>query len=475
MAQHAQHDAMTADGRSLPQQIARLDAGRLRGYAELLAFYQGDQWPGPVRRRERRLTFNYAKTLVEKTTSYLMSGMRSVVDPEDGSPEAQERARRAERVLQEVAEQNNLPQLDFDTEIDASVLGDGAFKVTWDSIERRVRVSAPDVQGLFVWWLGDDVSRVWRVASRYQLSPEEVELAFGFRPGGRRSSRKGRVEIVEVWTAETFELWADNTLVEEKANPYGFIPFVIYPNLREPKQYWGASDIPPIRESARELNRALSQLSLILELSGNPIAVLENVTESQDIAVQPGAVWELPERARAYLLDLLQGGGLQLHIDYVNLIYRTLHDLGETPRSAFGENRSGLSGVALNVELDPLLKKVQRKRLIRSAAYQKRNELVLRILEQQTGVRYAPLRQGSGQSYRSRIVWGAVVPQDRGRLVEDERALVDAGIHSRRRAADELGVADPESEFARWLEEQERIASDGAALTNGRAAVGREG
>ena len=68
------------------------------------------------------------------------------------------------------------------------------------------------------------------------------------------------------------------------------------------------------------MNRALSQLSTILELSGNPIAVLENVTEAQDIAVQPGAVWELPEQARAYLLDLLQGGGVQLHIDYVNLV-----------------------------------------------------------------------------------------------------------------------------------------------------------
>ena len=137
---------------------------------------------------------------------------------------------------------------------------------------------------------------------------------------------------------------------------------------------------------------------MILELSGNPIAVLENVGESQDIAVQPGAVWELPERARAYLLDLLQGGGVKLHVDYVDLIYRTLHDLGESPRTAFGENRQGLSGVALNVEMDPLLKKVQRKRLIRSAAYRKRNEMVLRILEQFSGVSYAP--------YRSRIVWG---------------------------------------------------------------------
>jgi hypothetical protein len=187
---------------------------------------------------------------------------------------------------------------------------------------------------------------------------------------------------------------------------------------------------------------------MILELSGNPIAVLENVSESADIAVMPGAVWELPERARAYLLDLLQGGGVKLHADYVDLIYRALHDLGESPRTAFGENRAGLSGVALNVELDPLLKKVQRKRLIRGAAYRRRNEMVLRILE-----RFAEPKAGYAP-YRSRIVWGSVLPLDRSRLVEDERALVASGIHSRRRAADELGVEDPELEFRRWLEER---------------------
>ncbi len=441
---------MAQNALTLPQQIARADTSRLRGYAELLSFYQGDQWPGPLRRRERRLTFNYAKAFIEKATSYLMSGMHSVVDAEDESPEAQDRARRAERAIAEVAEQNNLAQLDFDTEIDAAVLGDAALKVTWDPIERRVRVSSPDVQGMFVWWLGDDTSRIWRVASRYTLAPDEVEIAFGVQTPGRQSSTSRGCEVVEVWTAETFELWLDNVRVEEKANPYGFIPFVIYPNLREPKQFWGTSDIPAIREPVRELNRALSQLSMILELSGNPVAVLENVTEAQDIAVQPGAVWELPERARAYLLDLLQGGGVQLHVDYVNLVYRTLHDLSETPRTAFGESRADASGVALSMELDPLLKKVQRKRLIRTAAYQRRNELVLRLQEQQTGARYAP--------YRSRVVWGSVLPADRSRLVEDERVLVASGIHSRRRAADELGVADPEAEFSRWLEEEGQMS-----------------
>jgi hypothetical protein len=266
-----------------------------------------------------------------------------------------------------------------------------------------------------------------------------------------------------VWTAEEFELWLENERIEAKANPYGFIPFVVYPNLREPKRFWGVSDLPAIKESVRELNRALSQLSMILELSGNPIAVLENVSESQDIAVQPGAVWELPERARAYLLDLLQGGGVKLHVDFVDLIYRTLHDLGESPRSAFGENRLNLSGVALNVEMDPLFKKVQRKRLIRTSAYKRRNELILRLLEQQTGVSHAP--------YRSRIIWGPVLPQDRSRLVADEQVLVAAGIHSRRRAADELGVEDVEGEFRRWLEEEGQVSADGAPP---RPSVGRD-
>src|SRR3972149_1260932 len=83
--------------------------------------------------------------------------------------------RHAERALREVHDANNLDQLDFDNEIDCSVLGDAAYKVTWDPQEERVRVSAPDVQGLYAWWPGDDPGRVWRAASRYALSHEEAE------------------------------------------------------------------------------------------------------------------------------------------------------------------------------------------------------------------------------------------------------------------------------------------------------------
>ena len=444
------------DGLPLPQQLVRMDAARLRAYVENLDFYHGRQWAEPQRRRERRLTLNYARTVIEKTASYTMAGVSFAVDPEDASPAGLDRARRTERALREVYETNALDQLDFDNEIDCSVHGDAACKVTWDAAEKRVRITAPDVQGLFAWPLGDDPSRFWRVASRYVLTHDEAEMLFGALP----RPRKAEHTVVEVWTEGAFEVWVDGALLEEQPNPYGFIPFVIYPNVREPKQFWGVSDLEALKEPLRELNRVMSQLSMILELSGNPIAVLENVTEAQDIAVQPGAVWEIPERAKAYLLDLLQGGGVSLHVDFVNLVLRAFHDLAEVPRSAFGETRQALSGVALEMELDPLLKKVARKRLIRGAAFRRRNEMALRILGQFApgeGRPFAPLRQGSGQAYRTRVVWAPVLPQDRSRLAEDETRLVASGIHSRRTAAGLLDVADPDGEWQRWQDEQRAL------------------
>src|SRR3989304_2737508 len=43
------------------------------------------------------------------------------------------------------------PRRAYEPERDAAVLGDGAFKATWSPESERVVVSAPDVQGLFVW------------------------------------------------------------------------------------------------------------------------------------------------------------------------------------------------------------------------------------------------------------------------------------------------------------------------------------
>jgi hypothetical protein len=429
-----------------PSQLARMDSTRLAAYRSNLDFYQGAHWP--TTSRHRQLVFNYARVSIDKVTSFLMQGLGFACYPNptnstNSTNSINARARRAEQLLRQVYEDNNLQQLDYETEIDTAVLGDGCYKVIWDTGEKRIRITAPDVSGIYAWWLGDDTSRIWRVASRYTLTQDEVQLLYA------RAVEKKTATITEVWTAKDFELYLDNDLMGSKPNPYGFIPFVIFPNLREPKKFWGTSDIPSLIQPQRELNRALSQLSRILELSGNPIAVLENVASSEDIKVQPGALWTIPEDAKAYLLDLLQGGGVRLHVDYINLLYRALHDISETPRAAWGGIEKELSGTALQIELGSLTQKVTRKRTIRTNAYHQRNELIFKLAEKYMNENFEQINH--------RVVWGPVLPQDTARQAQNEQLLVQAGVHSRRTAMDELGVQDPDEEFTRWLEERKKI------------------
>jgi len=482
-----------------PSQLNRTDTQRLSNYRTNLDFYQGNQWPttSPARQglaggRHRQLVFNYAKVAIDKVTSFLTQGLHFACYPNptnstNPTNSLNARARRAEQLLRQVYEDNNLQQLDYETEIDAAVLGDGCYKVIWDTDEKRIRVTAPDVSGIYAWWLGDDTSRVWRVASRYTLTREEMEMLYSgviasdlpaeawqagakqsqgiamspsaprndthLSLGGttvpKQSQRKERVVVTELWTANTFDLFLDNDIIESKPNPYGFIPFVIFPNLREPKKFWGISDIPSLVQPQRELNRALSQLSRILELSGNPIAVLENIASAEDIKVQPGALWTIPEDAKAYLLDLLQGGGVRLHVDYIDLLYRALHDISETPRAAWGGIEKELSGTALQMELGSLTQKVTRKRTIRTNAYHQRNEIILKLAEKYMNENFDQINH--------RVVWGPILPQDIARQAQNEQLLVQAGVHSRRTAMDEMGIQDPDEEFNKWLEERTKI------------------
>src|SRR5208283_258227 len=187
-----------------PGDLNRRDTDRMRRYRELLDFYQGTQWLERERRGEKHLTFNYARVVVDKMASYLMSGVKFVVDPGADTAAGREKARHAEAILQQVYDANGLEQLDFETEIDCAVLGDAVYKVIWDTETGGVRVTAPDIQGIYVWQGGDDAARVWRMASRYYLDVDVAAAMYGIKPKGKTTA------VVELWTADEFELWVDD-------------------------------------------------------------------------------------------------------------------------------------------------------------------------------------------------------------------------------------------------------------------------
>ncbi len=425
------------------------DGMRVARYKAYLDFYNGAQWEGLPAPHERRMTFNYARIFVNKAASYLMGkGVSFAVQAPDGAgEEGQKAAQHAERLLTACYRQNSLAILDLDTAVDSAVLGDGAFKITWNPDEAAPVVAAVDPASLVCLRQPDDYRRLLKVSQTYGASG----LAGA---GPYQSSQSSGHTITEEWTADALEVWRDGELERRVPNPYGFIPYLVFPNLRVPKEPWGQSDLVDLMEVNRDLNARLSVLSHILEVSGNPIAVLENVTDSAGIKVGPGRLWELPKDAKAYLLDLLSGGGVGLHIEYINLLYRAMHDLAEMPRTAFGDGTgTGKSGVALEIELQPLLQKLARKRAVWTVALEERSRMVLQLYAQHGDGMAAEVLAPNG-GYLVGIVWPPILPSDRSETVAQEAALVAAGIHSHRRAMDMLGEGDSEAEWKRVIEER---------------------
>ncbi|HMM49082.1 MAG TPA: phage portal protein [Miltoncostaeaceae bacterium] len=275
---------------------------------------------------------------------------------------------------------------------------------------------------------------------------------------GSDLSQDGAYPVVEEWEPDRWRVTvAAERVAVDQANPYGWIPYVVIPNNPDPLSFWGRSDLEDLYDVCRSLNQRLSVLDQILDMSGMPVAVIENVDAGgESLQMRPGAKWELPENAKAYLLDLLAGGGVGLHIDAIEELRRALHDLAETPRTAFGDSGRELSGVALEVEIQPLTQKVRRKRRVMERAYRERNARLLDLMERFGGQSFGGLR-------RTEPVWPPILPSDDETQARMETALVAAGVRARRTAMAELGVEDPEAEWLRVLEERAGEAAIAAA------------
>jgi len=443
-----------------PGTLSPADEARFGYYAAAIGFYRGNQWSTPARRGSRQLVFNYARTLLRKSSSYVFPAPVSFsIAPANDTGAAQETANRAECLLATIAQELDLAPLDLSLALDSSVLGDAAIKVTWDDRMQRPRVVAVDPATLVVQTAPDDPRAIQQITQAYGLTGRQLSLLIPDLVEGTKlvdvdvELEPGRgYPVVETWTTTHWQLTVAGQILRDEPNPYGWIPCVIATNDPRPFAFWGQSDLIDLIDVCMELNERMTVLSRVLELSGAPIAVLENVDGSEGINVGPGAKWELPEGAKAYLLDLLQGGGTDAHVSYIELLFRSLHDLSETPRTAFGGSGRDLSGAALEVEIQPLVQKVGRKRRIWDAFFSHRNALLLDLLERFGHEDVGGLRQTT-------TIWAPVLPSDTDSAIRNAVSLVNGGIRSRRTAIATLGSNDPDAELARIAEETRTLGT----------------
>ncbi len=256
--------------------------------------------------------------------------------------------------------------------------------------------------------------------------------------------------VVEQWSDERWALTIAGQVVQDIGES------VRLDSLRDRRQQSAALQrsganrtLIDLADVCREINQRMTVLARILELSGAPIAVLENVNGSDGIAVGPGAKWELPEGARAYLLDLLQGGSSQIHLAYVDHLFRVLHDLSETPADGvrrFGPRslRGGAGGRDPAAGAEGRADAPDVGRRVRTA--------------QRDAARPAGAVRRARRctaSARPPTIWPPILPSDRDGAVRNAVSLVESGIQSRRSAIVTLGSNDPDAELAQIREERD--------------------
>ena len=448
--------------------LTATDQARLRRYAECLDFYNGKQWARP-RHGRSNLTLNYARAVVDKGVSYLLGRGINFAVPAEGCDA--ERAAAAEALLYRVYEENDLEPVDIQGAINGAVLGDTIFKVFWEQGPQnrewgfgsggRVRVVNIDPFTFFPSWAEDDPSELLSVRLIYRLSAAETGRRWG--AGGNqglgarsredsslapRPNLEQPIPIVEEWTSTEFALLANGQEMVRKPNPYGFIPFVHIANARPANEFWGVSDLKDVMPLNRELNERMSDMADVIRFHADPPVVFRGVMEHSDLAVGPGTVWDIPEGADVQLLEWRgQNPAVQEHIERV---LRSLHDVAETPKTAFGDSGRLLSGVALETELQPLIQKTLRKRAWWNAGLRRRNRYILRVAES--------MGLGSFAPYRSTVIWPPLLPTDGEAEVRNNVALVAAGLRSRQTAMDRLGEESPEEEVARIEGDQSAIS-----------------
>jgi len=116
--------------------------------------------------------------------------------------------------------------------------------------------------------------------------------------------------------------------------------------------------------------------------------------------------------------------------------------------------------------MGPLTRQVKRKRLTRQAAYRRRTELALRLLQAHGRLDPSP--------YTVVVTWGDILPRDPAQETNRFIEQVHAGLTSHTGAMAALGQRDPEEEWMKAKQEQAEWLNV-AFASGGPSPMGMEG
>ncbi|WP_019629562.1 phage portal protein [Actinomadura atramentaria] len=424
-------------------------------YATSWAFYLGHHWAYRREFGEPQITFNYARAFADYANNFTFS--RGVHF--ESAPAFQHII---PALLQRIWEvDNDKAQTLWSVGNHGSVSGDSFVKVAYEPPFEdaagnphpgRVRILPLNSSFCFPEWHPHDRERLLRFKLKYRFWGTTLE--------GTRQV----FTYTEILTDDRIEEYVNDELIDSRPNPLGQVPIVHIPNIPVAGSPWGLSDIHDIIPLNREYNEKATNISDIINYHASPVTIITGAKAS-NLEKGPKKVWGgLPKDANVFNLE---GGtnALPHALAYLDMLKRSMHEMTGVPESALGQMQpiSNTSGVALSIQYQPMIQKMDLKRLQYTVGLRRINELALRtlFLHEPETLAYNPESDGlltEGQAlvidpndpavYDVKCVWSAPLPVDVLVKLNEIQAKLALGLESKVGALRDLGSEFPDEKMA---------------------------
>lgn len=460
-------------------------------YTRLFNYYTGQNLPPD--NVQQPLMINYVKAIVDKQNSYLWGQWQQtgkIVDwrvrPRTSDNPEDDTSKVIAQYHNDLLAANDRETLLWSGGHNNGVYGDTIFRLRWDPIERRVVI-----ENLLPEW----VHFRWSVTNMNQLTEAIVSFPIDRMDAKEQYGTSGNPAINynlinpdyisgfgvfwEHWTPLTYRQWIDDVLIQEGPNPYaltddqgnvvqpGPIPFIHIPNMRVGGEFYGWGDAEAILYLQDELNRRMADVGDALNNFAHPVTLLKNFKgESDTLYVGPDAVWEMGEGDAEYLQ---WKGSPPTLFEYIQKIQDIMYDTANMPDIAFGRmvkgssggGSKGMSGIALQIALMPVIERATTKRIFWTLGL-KRLVHLCTFIQAIMDPSSLPFSYRQYANYDIEPVFATILPKDRLQTVNENVALASGGLRSTERALADLGETSISSEAEKIKQDLEFKSKLGA-------------
>lgn len=440
------------------------------------------------------LQLNPLRTLARKHVGFLFGEIEDenqlVVEPrivphavfaEEGFQERLRKGKTLSGVVQTVLSQSNANALFQEAGTIAQFLGGVVFQLAYTPLDQnmliplRIKSIIPDYF-MPVW--ASDTYELLEAFVVYWLSSAVAERLFGESPD------YGDLNVyVEHWTPQEYSIYLNakplrqriggETFVYDRLpNPFGFVPFVYIPHLRE-GGFYGISHLPDVQMLVLEFNSRLGDLGDVLHQNANRLRYIRNVfandfsNASRQVELAPGVraidLGVEPPTAK-HPPDVILEDAAAVPPALENLPERLFNQLmydGLLSPIAFGiDEGSQRSALTLALRMWPSTSHARAERIFWTAGLKQlshqillacqRLPLVRRRLQQIISLSYT---EDELAEYQAQPQWRPILPRDHEVQVNEIILRVQAGILSPETAIRMLGDVDDVDEELRRITE----------------------